>query len=466
MKKINKSVNFDNQYLTIFENTGAGTILIDEDTTIVLANSRFVSMLGYDKSQIEGKMSWTEFICEHDVERMKQYHYLRRKDPDAAPKNYEFRLYTKDRQLRYIYLTIDMIPNTKLSVASLVDITQLVEVRNELQKSEAKYRMLVETMNDGLLMQDETFTIQYANPRFCEIIGYESYQIIGKRITDFIHMNDQHYFMEQMNKRLMGIEEPYELTWQRKDGSSVYTIVSPRIIFDANNMFSGSFAVITDITQRKKAEELEKELVLISEKERQSIGQDLHDDLIPHLIGIDVLCKVMVQELEKGKAPTTGDIQNVRNLLTGAIVKARQFSRGLSPSYFITSQGLDSLIQELLATTQNIYGIRCEYSGYTIDFHYDTHTMTQIYYIIQEAVHNAAKHSNATTIRMHCGKRDDYNILEITDNGCGFDVSVVNGMGLKIMYHRANVIGASLRIHSQKGEGTSISLILSNHKVL
>ena len=93
----NNTPALNDRYITIFENTGAGTILIDNDTTIILVNSRFASMLGYDKQEIEGRVSWTQFIHEDDVERMKEYHSLRRKDPDSAPKNYEFRIYTKQQ---------------------------------------------------------------------------------------------------------------------------------------------------------------------------------------------------------------------------------------------------------------------------------------------------------------------------------------------------------------------------------
>jgi len=257
----NNTPALNDRYITIFENTGAGTILIDNDTTIILVNSRFASMLGYDKQEIEGRVSWTQFIHEEDVERMKEYHSLRRKDPDSAPKNYEFRIYTKDKKILYIYITIDMIPDTQLSVASLTDITQLVMTREALQKSEEKYRLLVETMSDGLLVQDEHLTIQYVNPRFCDIIGHEHRYIIGKQIKDFIHPHYYRQFDTQMEKRQFGIQEPYEMAWMKDDGTIAHTIVSPKIVSDEQGRFLGSFAVVTDITQRKNWEELQKYLV-------------------------------------------------------------------------------------------------------------------------------------------------------------------------------------------------------------
>ncbi|MEJ5361045.1 MAG: PAS domain S-box protein [Spirochaetota bacterium] len=569
------------RYLTIFENTGAGTILIDEDTTIVMVNNRFAAMLGYSKEEVEGRRSWTEFIHPEDVEWMKAYHYLRRQNPDAAPKNYEFRIFTRNGDLKYIYLTIDMIPQTRLSVASLTDITSLVEARQALQKSEQRYRMLVETMNDGLLLQKADLTIEYVNKRFCEIIGYDINEIVGKKIEDFLNPDYKELFKLQMELRSKGIQDIYELAWQRKDGTVAYTIVSPRIILDTNNIFAGSFAVVTDITERKKwelaikqSEELfagvydatpvalalvdistgeiikanklfrsianipsgtvnvslfelnlvkkkdirklykqllkfkkindyelqleyngyehtailsaeiinihnkslvivsltditekrilERELLSISENERRSIGQDLHDDIIPHLIGIDVMLKAMVQTLQKREKISISELEDIRNLLSEAVVKVRQLSRGLSPGYFISDQGLLCLLEELCEITRNVYKIHCEYKQNGTILITDPGILTHVYYIVQEALHNAVKYSKAEHIVVSV-KADSINVLiSVSDNGEGFDMSIVSGMGLKIMKHRADTIGANLTISSVIGMGTEVILRLKN----
>lgn len=77
--------------LTIFETSGTAMAIIEEDTTISRANKKVVELVGYSKEEIEGK-SCTEFIAGGDLERMKEYHRLRRDNPDAAPGSYEFSL--------------------------------------------------------------------------------------------------------------------------------------------------------------------------------------------------------------------------------------------------------------------------------------------------------------------------------------------------------------------------------------
>ena len=114
----------ENKYRTIFENTSAATVILEEDTIVSLANAEFEKLTGYSKGEIEGKKCWTEFIEKEDLEKMIKLHRLRRENPDQTPKSYEFRLMDKSGQIKDILLTVDMIPGTKKSVASLLDISK------------------------------------------------------------------------------------------------------------------------------------------------------------------------------------------------------------------------------------------------------------------------------------------------------------------------------------------------------
>jgi len=126
----------ENRYRTIFETTASATMIIEEDTTISLVNTELEKQSGYSKAELEGKKSWTEFIHADDVERMREYHRLRRIDPNAAPRNYEFRFIGREGDIRDVYLTIAMIPGTKKSVASFLDITERKRAEEALKRRE------------------------------------------------------------------------------------------------------------------------------------------------------------------------------------------------------------------------------------------------------------------------------------------------------------------------------------------
>ncbi|MEA2104626.1 MAG: PAS domain S-box protein [Candidatus Cloacimonadota bacterium] len=115
----------EKKYRTVFENTGTATVIIEEDTIISLANSKCEQLTGYSKEEIEGKMKWTQLIAKDDLERMKSHHNARRAKDGEAPNRYEFKLIDKFGKIHYIFIEIDLIPGTKRSIASLLDITEL-----------------------------------------------------------------------------------------------------------------------------------------------------------------------------------------------------------------------------------------------------------------------------------------------------------------------------------------------------
>ena len=113
----------EERYRVTFETTGTALAIIEEDTTLSLVNSRFEELSGYSKEEIEGKKSWTEFVRD-DLEKMKEYHHLRRIREGLAPSSYEFRFVDRYGRVKDILLTIAMIPGTRKSIASLLDITE------------------------------------------------------------------------------------------------------------------------------------------------------------------------------------------------------------------------------------------------------------------------------------------------------------------------------------------------------
>ncbi|MGB9857706.1 MAG: HD domain-containing phosphohydrolase [Dictyoglomaceae bacterium] len=113
-------------YNLILQTIGVAIIIIEEDTTISYCNREFENLSGYRREEIEGKKSWTEFVAdEKELEKMKEYHRLRRISPELAPENYEFKFKDRYGNIKNIWLKVDVIPKTKKSIASFYDITEL-----------------------------------------------------------------------------------------------------------------------------------------------------------------------------------------------------------------------------------------------------------------------------------------------------------------------------------------------------
>ncbi len=124
----------ENLYRTIFETTGNATVIIEEDTVVSLMNREAERLTGYSKEEVEGKKSWSEIIVSDDLDRVREYHRLRRIKPDAVPANYETAFVDKQGKVKNVVVTAAMIPGTTKSVASLLDITVHKRMEGELKK--------------------------------------------------------------------------------------------------------------------------------------------------------------------------------------------------------------------------------------------------------------------------------------------------------------------------------------------
>ena len=140
-------------------------------------------------------------------------------------------------------------------IAELEGIAGQFEIDAEKLPEEVQNCTLAETINDGLAMIDENLQLLYVNSRFCEIMGYSRDEIIGRSATDFLAEADKKIVTEQVERRKAGKRDPYELAWIRKDGQKAFVLMSPRPILAPDGSFKGSIAVITDITDRIRAEE-------------------------------------------------------------------------------------------------------------------------------------------------------------------------------------------------------------------
>ncbi|MEA2034114.1 MAG: PAS domain S-box protein [Euryarchaeota archaeon] len=268
-------------YKTIFEFTSSPTAILNEDTSFVKVNSKMADLLGHSKKDIESKIKWTEFIVKEDLSRMVKYHQTRRDDPGSVPKNYEFRLQDGKGNLRNMYLTAGMIPGTKMSVISLLDITSLKQNEEELQaayeqmqaafeeakaseemlmrqnreleESEKKFRTLAISIPVAVMIYQNDRWI-YANPAAEKITGYTEKELLDTTIWEFTHPDCRDLMTEMGKLRKTGfadirhyqvkcITKTGEEKWMDLAGGSIEYHGSPAGIITAD-----------DITKLKLAE--------------------------------------------------------------------------------------------------------------------------------------------------------------------------------------------------------------------
>jgi len=257
----------ENLYRTIFESTGTAMAMIEEDMTISLVNKEFERMTGYLKSEVKGK-PWTYYISTKDIDKMKTFHDHRRTQPDQVPESYEFSYIDKRGALRHSLLTAGLIPETDRTVVSVIDTTEKKQFEEALRHSEEKYRVLFENVDQAIFVAQDGM-LKFINPRMHDISGYALDDLKEQQFIEFIHPDDRQMVIENHLRRLSGeeISPTYEFRAVNNDGN-IFWVELHVVLFDWEGR-PATLNFMTDITERKHAEELLKQ----SERHLQTILQ-------------------------------------------------------------------------------------------------------------------------------------------------------------------------------------------------
>ncbi|MCK5681204.1 cache domain-containing protein [bacterium] len=213
---------------------------------------------------------------------------------------------------------------------------------------------------------------------------------------------------------------------------------------------------------------LERELLNVSEREKQKFGRILHDDLCPHLIGTEVLSKVLKEKLAHQPELTAeaASAEKIRELIGEATSKTRNLARGLMPVEAAV-YGLEVSLEEMAENVARIYNVNCSFTSAEVVTLGNNTVATHIYYIVHEAVHNAVKHGGAKNISISLAHEPQSLLVEIVDDGRGLpDNPNPKGMGLSILKYRTDCLGAELDMESKPGVGVRVRLRLPSSSLL
>lgn len=244
----------DARYRMLVENMNEGLLHQDADGKIVYINPKLCDMLGYSDEELVGT-GLADLVADGYRDTFKKNAIT---GSDSAVPSYEMGFKRKDGQTVVALIAPQAIdgPDGKFAGAFTVvtDITAHKEAEEARRKGEEKYRMLVEKMNEGFIQLDVSGIIRYVNPRLLEMLGHEETEIVGRSVADFVEKHEHESLNKHLEALRAGKDERYELTFKTKDGPGLLALMSHQGIFDDAGNYQGTFAVVMDITERKKLE--------------------------------------------------------------------------------------------------------------------------------------------------------------------------------------------------------------------
>ena len=214
--------------------------------------------------------------------------------------------------------------------------------------------------------------------------------------------------------------------------------------------------ISTDITERKL---LEQESLNVSERERERIGRDLHDGVGQVMTGVALFSRSLRSKLQARNLPEAADAAKIERLMNDAVRQTRALAKGLFPME-IEVAGLRSALQELARTMKTMTEVSCEVTGVPTLPGISSQGAMHLYRLAQEAMNNAVRHGKASQIRVNLFESGGNCGLEIRDNGVGIAKTPGNGMGLRLMEYRAELVHGSLEMERNPEGGTVVRCVI------
>ena len=212
-------------------------------------------------------------------------------------------------------------------------------------------------------------------------------------------------------------------------------------------------ALVRDVTEWRR---LQAELLEVQDRERQRLGQELHDGVSSMLTGAAILTSSLAEDLRSDEPVDPEDLDKATELIKQASEEARAISHGLSPVGL--ERGLLSALEDLASQAEVRGELSCtfEASGSPPDL--SEETATHLYRIAQEAVNNAVKHADAQHIQVMLTADEEELTLTVEDDGHGYPASSSGGkgIGMRTMRYRADLINAALTIEEAPTGGTRV----------
>lgn len=239
----------------LYELSPLGIALTDMQGRYIKFNEAFRRICGYSFDELKTLDYWALTPKEYELQESVQLDLLSR-NGYYGPYEKEYR--HKDGRLIPIRLNGMLITGAdgREYIWSIVeDISEWKQIHNALSQSKERYRRIVETSNEGICSMDVDLRIVFVNAAMCQMLGYNHEEILGRTVNEFIFEEDLPILKRQVELRKQGESSHYELRFRHKDGRTCWCSINSTALKDDQGNFTGSFAMFTDITKRKHAED-------------------------------------------------------------------------------------------------------------------------------------------------------------------------------------------------------------------
>ena len=454
----------EDKYRQLVENVDCIILRINKDGEITFFNEFAQKLFGYTERQILGKNIIGTILPEKNGSGRHTEEFVKAvKRQTKRYAIYENEILCKNGHRIWVYWTNKARRDEQGNIEEILCVGHDITERKQMEKQLQLLAAAVQNSNDAITILDLGGNIISWNLGAERIYGYSEAEAIKMNISRTIPDHKKDEITALTKKLLKGKSiEFFETQRLAKNNRILDISLTATLLKDEKG---DPFAITTterDITERRH---LEKEILDITEREREQIGQEMHDSMGQVLTGIAVKCKGLALKLKGNSSEQMKDALIISKLANEAIGITRDLAKMLYPVDLQTG-GLVSALKTLASNTETTMGVTCRFRhGKSVSVK-NLVEAKQIYRIVQEAITNAVRHGKAKNIGINLHLTNKGTVLSIENDGMDFPKLPLNGegFGLKIMQYRADLIGSSLEIRKAEKGGTIVTCIFSNGK--
>ncbi|MCL7762239.1 PAS domain-containing protein [Polaribacter sp. Z014] len=357
------------------------------------------------------------------------------------------------------------------------DITEQKRIRIEIEKAEEMYRVLTDNSNDLITLHEPDSTFTYISPSIKNLLGYEQQELLGEKVFGIVHKDDVESLINVMEERVISgvFTTPFTCRVLHKKGHFIWLefLTSPVYKEQEISHFVSSARDITQWVLAKQEieeyqsslQELTTEMTLIEEKQKKEIASNIHDHLSQSL----VISKMKINELKKRpQLQLIGeDLSFIESHISEALENSRKITYELSPPV-LYQLGIVDALNWLFDNAETTHKITCVVNSNVDSLELNEVKSILLFRSIQEVLTNAIKYAKASLITLEIDKNKRGIDIFITDNGVGFDTSILNslynssssGFGLFTVKERIRNIQGKFAINSKINVGTTVKIFI------
>jgi len=378
---------------------------------------------------------------------------------------------------------------------AIIDLRDRKMTEEALRAKEAELEEIINRTPFMLTRCTRDLRFRFVSRTYAEMLGRPAEEISGKPIIEIVGKKAFKTILPYAEKVLRGqrVEYETEVSYRAARPRSMHCVYTPDR--DGKGNVIGWFGSIIDVTQRKQAEDalrqsknllekrvrartaelhganeelkteisrrkgLEGQILEISDREQERLGQELHDGLCQQLTAIGFLARATALRLKNHRVVQTDDLEKIAQLINSSVMDARNIARDLHKEE-IDAAEFPSALRNLVE--RKIWRTSCRLDLKTEVNIEDDNVASQLYRILREALINANKHARATQILLEVRRLKSDLVFSVTDNGVGLNTKTKtgHGLGFHIMKYRAATIGARLEFESLKKGGARVACYL------